>query len=442
MLVEANFDGLVGPSHHFGGLGVGNLASQANKAQSSNPREAALQGLDKMAGLAALGLHQGVLPPQARPDLDFLRRVGFSGTDAKVLAQALRDAPGLLSAAGSAASMWSANAATVSASPDTWDSHVHITPANLVSQTHRSLEPATTAAALKATFRSERYFAHHPALPASSQLADEGAANHTRFSVDDHTCGVNLFVYGADLKADGAGRFPARQTRLASEAVARQHRLRGDRTLFAAQHPEAISAGVFHNDVIAVGHRNMLLYHEMAFAQEATVVDSLAHALGEPLRTVRITQAEVSLDAAIQSYLFNSQIVTLPDGRTQLIVAKDCEENPAVWARINAMIEDDGPIDAVTVFDVRQSMRNGGGPACLRLRVPLNDDERAAVNPDSWFTPELHKALKAWVDAHYRDRLQLADLADPAFVTEVREALDRLTVVLGLGSIYPFQQTA
>ncbi|WP_348675113.1 N-succinylarginine dihydrolase [uncultured Abyssibacter sp.] len=442
MLLEANFDGLVGPSHHFGGLGIGNLASQANKARVSNPLEAALQGLEKMAGLAALGLHQGVLPPQARPDVDFLRRVGFVGTDTKVLAQALSDAPGLLSAAGSAAAMWAANAATVSASADTWDSRVHFTPANLVSQTHRALETPTTAAALKATFPSDRYFAHHPALPACTQLADEGAANHTRFALDDHTCGVSLFVYGTDLESPATGRFPARQTRLASEAVARQHRLRTDRTLFAAQHPEAINAGVFHNDVIAVGHRDILLYHEMAFANEAGVVGSLSRMMGEPLRTIRINQSQVDLSAAITSYLFNSQIVTLPDGTVRLIVAKDCEEHPAVWAAITEMVESDGPIDGVQVFDVRQSMRNGGGPACLRLRVPLNDDERGAVNPDSWFTPDLHKTLKAWVEKHYRDRLAIADLADPAFLNEVRETLDRLTVILGLGSIYPFQQTA
>ena len=437
---EANFDGLVGPSHHFGGLGVGNLASQANKAQASNPREAALQGLAKMAGVAELGLLQGVLPPQARPDIDFLRQVGFSGNDAKVLAQARRDAPGLLSAAASAASMWSANAATVSASADTWDSRVHFTPANLVSQAHRALETETTTRALRATFPAERFFAHHPALPRSTQLADEGAANHTRFAADDHTCGVSLFVYGADLEYPATGRFPARQTRLASEAVARQHRLRSDRTLFVRQHPDAIAAGVFHNDVIAVGHADVLRYHEYAFVDEFGTLEALSNALGQPLRTVRITAEQVDMAAAIQSYLFNSQIVTLPDGRIQLIVAKDCEEHPAVWPVIQDMVDGPGPIDGVSVFDVRQSMRNGGGPACLRLRVPLNEDEQAAVNPDSWFTPALHRELEAWVKQHYRDRLTLTDLADPGFVTEVHEALDRLTVILGLGSIYSFQQ--
>jgi succinylarginine dihydrolase len=91
------------------------------------------------------------------------------------------------------------------------------------------------------------------------------------------------------------------------------------------------------------------------------------------------------------------------------------------------------------VFDLKQSMQNGGGPACLRLRVALNQTELAAVNPAVVMTNELYATLNTWVDKYYRDRLVDADLADPQLLNECRMALDQLTQILKLGSVYPFQ---
>src|SRR5688500_13214854 len=111
---EVNFDGLVGLTHNYGGLAVGNIAAAENALTDSNPREAALQGLAKMKYLADLGVRQGVLPPQERPTLGILRKLGFRGDDISVIGKAARAAPGLLRACCSASSMWVANAATVS----------------------------------------------------------------------------------------------------------------------------------------------------------------------------------------------------------------------------------------------------------------------------------------------------------------------------------------
>ena len=122
--VEANFDGLVGPTHNYAGLAYGNLASALNAEKPSNPREAALQGLRKMKALHDLGVPQGVLPPHERPHLPTLRALGFGGKDAEVLGAAHREAPGLLAAASSASAMWVANAATVSPSADAADGRV------------------------------------------------------------------------------------------------------------------------------------------------------------------------------------------------------------------------------------------------------------------------------------------------------------------------------
>jgi succinylarginine dihydrolase len=437
--VEANFDGLVGPTHNYARLAHGNVASARNADKPSNPREAALQGLAKMRALSALGLAQGVLPPQERPHIPTLKALGFTGRDAEVLAKAAREAPGLLAAVSSASSMWTANAATVSPSADCADGTVHFTPANLASHLHRSLEPATTARALAATFPG-RHFTHHAPLPATPAMGDEGAANHTRLCSDYGATGVELFVYGqgADHEPKPA-KYPARQTRAASEAVARLHGLTLAR--YAQQQPDAIDAGVFHNDVIAVGNRELLFCHEQAFVDAAGLQSALRAALPS-LRVVTLLSSAVSVADAVTSYLFNSQLVCLPEqaGHT-LIVAQECQENPRVWACIQRLIADaQCPIEGVQVFDLRQSMHNGGGPACLRLRVVLTAAERAAVNTQSWMTPEQLDALEAWVRAHYRDRLVLADLADPALLDESRTALDRLTQLLGLGSIYDFQR--
>jgi len=440
---EANFDGLVGPTHHYGGLSFGNVASERHAGLVSNPREAALQGLAKMRALGGRGFRQGVLPPHERPDVALLRRVGFSGSDADVLGAAARRAPELLAQAGSASAMWVANAATVSPWPDTADGRSHFTPANLCSHLHRSLEPPTTARVLRAVFPEGPCFAHHEPLPAAAALADEGAANHTRLGDDPGAPGVELFVYGrsAATGEPAPRRYPARQAREASEAVARLHGLDPARTVFAAQHPDAIDAGVFHNDVIAVGHRDVLFFHERAFRDRARLLDELRRALAPvPLRAIEVPEAAVGLPDAVGSYLFNSQLLSRPDGRLLLVAPEECRRHERVSAFLEAQLASGGPIAEVAYFDLRQSMHNGGGPACLRLRVVLDETRAAAVAPGVWLDEALHARLAAWVARHYRDRLAPADLADPQLLGECRAALDELTGILGLGPLYPFQR--
>ncbi|PXY00294.1 N-succinylarginine dihydrolase [Halomonas sp. LBP4] len=443
---EVNFDGLVGPTHNYSGLALGNVASMTHEGLVANPREAALQGLAKMKALMEAGYAQGVLPPHQRPDLGALRSLGFTGSDAEVLARAAGEAPQILRAVCSASSMWTANAATVTPSVDAPDGRVHFTPANLQSSFHRFLEPATTARVLAAIFRDEARFAHHPVLPASPAFSDEGAANHTRLCGGHGEPGVHLYVYGREAfgwgldKSVAPRRFPARQTLEASQAVARQHGLGESQTVFAQQHPDAIDAGVFHNDVIAVGNGPVLLYHEMAFLDERATLDELRAKLATPLIPVRVPAEAVSLEDAVASYLFNSQLLSNPDGSMTLVVPGECQERESVWRTLqDHLLAGHNPIAEVVVKDVKQSMRNGGGPACLRLRVVLSEAERAALSGRVLLDEALHGELTAWVERHYRDRLAPEDLADPQLVVETRAALDELTRILKLGSVYPFQ---
>ena len=440
--VEANFDGLVGLTHNYAGLSWGNVASKSNVHAVSNPKEAALQGLAKMKRLADRGYVQGVLPPHERPHIPTLKALGFQGSDGQILEQVAKSDPAILAAVSSASSMWTANAATVSPSADTADHRVHFTPANLSAKFHRAIEHKVTGRSLKAIFSDESYFAHHPALPSVAHFGDEGAANHTRLCAGYGDPGVELFVYGQvafNESAPAPKRFPARQTLEASRAIARLHGLNDRRAVFAQQNPAAIDAGVFHNDVIAVGNGNTLFYHELAFLDEQRVLADLRERLtGAGLEAVRVSADEVPIQDAVASYLFNSQLLNTPDGML-LAVPGECREVASVSRYLDSLVASGGPITAVEVFDVKQSMRNGGGPACLRLRVVLSDDELAAINRGVLMTDELYDRLTAWVEAHYRDELSQEDLADPMLLEEVRKALDELTGILGLGSIYDFQ---
>ena len=440
LATEANFDGLVGPTHNYAGLAVGNLASQSHQAQASNPREAALQGLAKMKALHDLGLVQGVLAPLARPDLKTLRRLGFIGNDAEVLAVAAKASPRLLAACCSASSMWVANAATVTPSADAADRRIHFTPANLASQLHRSLETEHTARILQATFNDSRHFVHHPALPTVAALGDEGAANHTRLGQSYGEPGVALFAYGSGGPGSEPRRYPGRQTLEASRAVARQHRLDPGRVVFAQQHPDAIDQGVFHNDVIAVGNLDTLFCHERAFLDQPRVLAELNARLDGGLQLIQVAEDEVALTDAVRSYLFNSQLLRLPDGRTLLVVPGECEQVVSVWQYLQSLVATSPVIDALQVFDLRQSMHNGGGPACLRLRVVMNEAEQGAFNQATRMSDALYPRLVDWVERHYRDRLLPADLADPQLMDESFTALDELSRILQLGSVYPFQR--
>lgn len=442
---EINFDGLVGPTHNYAGLSEGNLASARNKDSVSRPREAALQGLAKMNRLRALGLAQGVLPPQERPAIAWLRSaLALTGSDAQVWAQAWQASPHVARAAAAASSMWAANAATISPSADCADGRLHATVANLQTMLHRWLEAPSTERALRRLLKDEARFAVHAALPANEAFSDEGAANHMRLAAEPGAPGIELFIYGRRAGEARAG-FPARQTREASEAIARRHGLDPAHTIFALQAPRAIEAGAFHNDVVAVAHDNVLFHHEHAFADRDGLyaeIRTKARDLFEPV-FVEVPAAQVSLEGAVSSYLFNSQLVRLPGkSALTLIAPAEVRENNKTAGVVQQMIAaPHAAIAGAEYVDVRESMRNGGGPACLRLRIVMTSQERAAAAQGFFLDDALSARLGAWITKHYREELAPDDLRDPTLVGETQAALDALTQILPLGAdFYPFQR--
>ena len=434
---EVNFDGLIGPSHNYGGLSDGNLASAKNAGDVSNPREAALQGLEKMRRMVHAGLKQGVLPPLERPSHSLLVSTGFGDREDGMISEAARHHPAVLKAAYSASSMWTANAATVSPSADTRDGRLHFTAANLSTMLHRSIEHPDTTAVLHAIFEDEAHFCVHAALPAHSDYSDEGAANHVRLCDQHGGNGVELFVFGREGN-DTKTAFPARQTLLASQCVAGSHGLDHARVVMAQQAIKAIDAGAFHNDVVCVGTLDTLLFHEHAFEdKEKTLADirKAAEGLFE-LKPVMVPEADVPLGDAISSYLFNSQLLQMPgEDRLVLVAPTETEDTPSTREYCKRLVEGNGPIGRVDYVDVRQSMRNGGGPACLRLRVVMTDAELAACHQGVLLNDAKIDALQDVVRGTYRDQLAPADLADPAFADECINARAELLKVLDLNSL-------
>jgi succinylarginine dihydrolase len=436
---EINFDGLVGPTHHYAGLSSGNLASVAHGGAASNPRAAALQGLEKMRFVAGLGVGQAILPPQPRPDLGLLRRLGFEGSDGAVLAHARRTAPELLSAACSASAMWAANAATVAPSTDTSDGRVHFVPANLGTMLHRSIEAPYTTALFARVFGDERYFSVHDPVPLSDWTTDEGAANHTRLVTE--LGAVHLFGWG---RARAVKRkptvHPARQTREATEAVARLLQLSQVRTVFWQQSPAGIDAGAFHSDVLAVGNDGFLMLHERAFLDHEALVAELRLRLGGELEVIVASERELPSAEAVAAYPFNSELVTLPGGGMAIVAPREAEKSIAARRFLERVVAEPSPVTALHYVDVNDSMNNGGGPACLRLRVQLEPHEERALAGNVLWNGALHEALVKCVATRYRDLVTLDDLADLEFVNECRTALDELTTILGVGSVYEFQR--
>ena len=411
MLREINFDGIVGPSHNYAGLSLGNLASTRNAGQVSQPRAAALQGLDKMRANLALGLAQGIFLPHPRPHRAWLAELGTTIEHAD---------PALAANAMSASAMWAANAATVSPGADSADGRCHLTVANLKTMPHRSHEWPATLAQLQVAFAADAFAVHGPIPPA---FGDEGAANHMRLAPAHGEPGLEVFVYGVT-----GGAFPARQHVEASRAIARRHQLDPDRTIFAEQSAEAIAAGAFHNDVVAVANERVLFAHEKAFADREALVARCAE-LVPGFEYVEVSDADVPLADAIRSYLFNAQLVTLPGGEMTLIVPAEARETPSVWRWLERHVAGNGPIRRVEVVDVRESMANGGGPACLRLRVVADP---ATVDPRFLVDEAKLDRIGEVVGRLWPEKIHASELQEPALIRGVEHARAALLDGVGL----------
>lgn len=446
---ELNIDALPGLTHHYGGHALGNLPSMQNKERVSHPKQAALQSLEKMRMVHRFGTPQMVFPPHFRPSITTLQEIGFSGGDEQIVAQAVQQIPEVYYKLCSSAGMWMANAATVSAASDTQDQKIHFTPANLASSLHRCIEASFISKLLKKAFPNPQFFVHHEPLPFGQFFSDEGAANLLRLSLHFDISSLSIFSWGR--KAFGTNailpkRFPARQALEASEAIARQHSLNEKSVLFVQQSPEAIDAGCFHLDLSATAHKTFLLMHEKSLFHTPSFIEIIQSLFSEKhqkeLIIRKVAEMELSLSEALDTFLFNSQFITDQNGKEILLCSNRCRENGNALRLLQELVEDPAyPVQEIQYLDLSESLLGGGGPGCLRLRVPLSSTFLDYVHKPLLFTDTLYERLKRWIEEYYPDALKIEDLSDPELIQKEKEALDTLTKTLQLGSIYSFQQT-
>lgn len=439
---EWQFDGLVGPTHNYAGLSFGNLASGKNAGQVSNPRAAALQGIEKMRLVMKLGIPQAVLPPHKRPVVSILQQTPFEGSlsypaISALIENAWKNAPHLVATAFSSSFMWAANAATVSPSADTADGKLHLTPANLMSNLHRSLEAGWTKNLLQKIFHNEELFKVHNPLPSLETLADEGAANCMLAGSGAGKPAVEIFVYGASgSSVKKPAKFPARQREEASREIARIHGIHSERLIMVQQSPSMIDQGVFHNDVIAMNTNRLLIAQEGAFVDEHKFISQLERIIEEGFHYISISESELPIFDAVGTYLYNSQLLEMQNGEYILIAPSECEHHPKVGAVLARLVEQERVVSKVHYVNVRESMRNGGGPACLRLRVVMTPEESAAIHQGIIMSEALADRLEGWVKRHYRDRLLPSDLCDPRLIPELEAAYAELEEILDLPGLY------
>ncbi|NQY79464.1 MAG: N-succinylarginine dihydrolase [Candidatus Caenarcaniphilales bacterium] len=438
---EVNFEGLPGPTHLFSGLSKGNIASTSHGGKVSQPRAAALQCLEKIKFLSSLGSTEAIILPQVRPDLSYLKAKGFTGSDLEILKAAYDKDPGLLKIVFSSAFMWTANAAMVSPSSDCSDNKCHLTVANLAANPHRAIEAKFTYDYLSKNLANENIIID-PAL--GSELMDEGAANHTRFSLDYSSPGIELFVYGYsknDQSIERPVKFPARQSLESCEKIISSHKLSKERVVLAHQNPKVIDAGVFHNDVISTGNLNYFIYHQESFTSSESVINELNEKFktltDENMIFTEVKTLELSLEDAVGSYLFNSQIVSPKDPKHMILIAPiECEENPRVKTYIEKLISDENnPLKEVKFFNLKESMKNGGGPACLRLRVILSEEELKGANSKIFYSEELHNNLKNIINKYYPKSLTMTDLLNQEMLDNLNECYEAFNEILKVPSL-------
>ena len=435
---EINFDGLIGPTHNYAGLSQGNLASQKHLNKTSNPKAAALQGLDKMRLIMDQGIPQGFFLPHERPHLKTLRALGFSGTDEDIINRATKQNPLLLKNVYSASSMWAANAATFSPSIDSYDQNIHITPANLNTMFHRSIEHEFTKTQLELMFGGVAIV--HDPIENISGYGDEGAANHLRVSEQHLKSGFQIFVYGSSAFEVHQGMI-TRQAEEISKAVSIMHQLDPDRVLFLKQNEQAINAGSFHNDIVSLANEEVFIFHQEAFADRVEL-ERVLHHLRDHVKgflPIEILSEDISLDDLVSSYLLNSQLITVKNNEMMMLLPEEVQ-NHSNCMRWLEEIKSSSPIKHIEFVDIRQSMMNGGGPACLRFKITVNNDEFNQINEKFLLTPKKLMDLRALVTKHYRDKLNPSDLQDNNLVQESYRFLDELTQLLDLGNVYDFQK--
>ena len=407
-------DTIIGPTYHYGGLALGNTHSLDHKHVVANPKKAALQGLSKMKLLRDHGISQYVLPAYVRDYKGLVQGYYNNQGDFEDNLKRLYDENlDIFSSFFSASSAWLANAWTMTPSIDSSDGRYHVSPASLNACFHRQLDVKQTIAILTNRLCSKTYITcHHP-----SPFFDEGAANMIRLSAGGK--GLYLFVSGSsDTK-----RFKSRHDKRSWQRLVSQHQLDPDYVIYLTQHPDAIDAGVFHNDVISFGVDDLLVVHENAFVDQPNYCDTILEryfsCFGTDLTLIQIPDSILPLKDAVNSYFFNSQLVRKDDNRYLLLVPSRCKGLPVMDYFVSIVAKKWESQLEIMVCDVEESIKNGGGPACLRNSMDVYDDPKLIFDDRYLFTLEKYDDFVRLVNQYYPSSLELNDFLSVSFLNDL-----------------------
>ncbi|SEI00219.1 succinylarginine dihydrolase [Rheinheimera pacifica] len=424
--LQLNISELPGPTFMYSGLSKDNVASVQNKHLVANPLKFAQLSLQRMRLLLDEGVPQVIFPPHRRPDMQALEVCGFTGDMSHMISSADKFSNGYLESLLAASSVWTANAATVTPSADSEDGKVHITTANLNSHYHRSIEASQTHAKLARLFSDDKFFCLHQALPGHSRFSDEGAANHMRFHVEAENRGLNVFVYSND--PDNPEFVQGRQTLWASKAICQLHALPDSKVLLQKQSKEAISRGIFHNDIISMNSHDLLVFHQQAYEDHESLIEKL---MAQGICCVEIKAEEFSLEHALKTYFFNSEFISGKDGGLVLVMSKSCQHDAKVQVQLDRIQTAYSKEIKTMYVDLDDSLRNGGGPACLRLRVQLNQEQFSAIPSQFLLTQNKLEALQEVVTRFYRESLSYEDVLTEIFQRNLQPVYTKLEQILG-----------
>ena len=252
--------------------------------------------------------------------------------------------------------------------------------------------------------------------------------------------GFQIFVFGSTA-FDAHHDIIARQAEEISQAVSTQHQLDPDRVLFLKQNEQAINSGSFHNDIVSLANEEVFIFHQEAFADRVELERVLHHMKDhvKGFHPIEILSEDISLDDLVSSYLLNSQLITVKNNEMMMLLPEEVQNHPNCMRWLDE-IKSSSPVKHIEFVDIRQSMMNGGGPACLRFKTVVNNDEFDKINKKFLLSPKKLMDLRALVSKHYRDQLNPEDLLDIKLMQESYTFLDELTQLLDLGAIYNFQK--
>ena len=128
----------------------------------------------------------------------------------------------------------------------------------------------------------------------------------------------------------------------------------------------------------------------------------------------------------------NYTIMLDPDYIELLGVLVETEHNAPARAFLDRLLAGNGPVHRVVPVDVRQSMANGGGPACLRLRVVADP---ATIDPRFLLDEAKAEIIERAIAGAWPEQIDTADIGKETLARAVVDARRVLLEAINLNAL-------